>query len=761
MEDKQQIPLGQEATGGPPPDLSRIDQITTNQSLDEPITSAESIRTTDSLNSETPVLEVTRSSRFPWKAIGIAMLALLVIGGSVWMFSASRNKPSATMNAGDFDTLSVPLGGDSPDTTIGSSQKLTVNGRLQVAESIIMSPSTLPASGVIGQLLYDQTTNTLAYFNGTQFVRLGGGGSPTIIGGSGDSTIVNNNTIIQGGSGGGGAALSGTPGTLVKFTGVSEVGDSIASDTGSALRVTGNVNLVSTVTIPTTELIALDGQTPTLTDLTDANQSLELGVKFRTDVSGFVRGVRFWKGTFNTGTHTGSLWSSGGTLLATGTFTNETASGWQELRFATPVAVSADTTYVASYHSSQYYSATPEYFKPGSADNGSLHLLRDGDDGGNGVYSYGATTVFPTRTSQGSNYFVDVIFLPNPPPNQYQINNVQISSADLANNLDIAKRSSSQTFTGNNTFRSSVDNASSFSIQAADGTPQFIVSTEEFRVHIGQTVASNFPTILVLSNKANAGDPLGTEGAIYYNANSRSFRCYRSGIWDNCAQPEVDHSFAVYEEFLGGQNTSFVTDSFGTLGWKAQAIGANGSVSYDPGAPIQTDTRPGILRLETPAIANQGTTFALGSGSVILTKDNIVKTGVAVGSVDQVLRVGLHTQTTGTAQPLSGVWWEADTAASTQWRYCSGDGTTPTCTDSSVAVTPDTWVRLELRILTTGTNTSSFQALINGTLTSRSGITIDTTNRVAPAYSCFTTNGTAQSCYWDYYQFKGTTSSGR
>ena len=34
---------------------------------------------------------------------------------------------------------------------------------------------------------------------------------------------------------------------------------------------------------------------------------------------------RFYKGTGNNGTHTGSLWSATGTLLATGTFTNETA----------------------------------------------------------------------------------------------------------------------------------------------------------------------------------------------------------------------------------------------------------------------------------------------------------------------------------------------------------------------------------------------------------------------------------------------------
>jgi hypothetical protein len=69
----------------------------------------------------------------------------------------------------------------------------------------------------------------------------------------------------------------------------------------------------------------------------DAN-AVELGVRFQSDVAGVISGIRFYKGSTNTGTHTGTLWSNTGTKLATATFTNETASGWQEVSFATPVA---------------------------------------------------------------------------------------------------------------------------------------------------------------------------------------------------------------------------------------------------------------------------------------------------------------------------------------------------------------------------------------------------------------------------------------
>ena len=43
-----------------------------------------------------------------------------------------------------------------------------------------------------------------------------------------------------------------------------------------------------------------------------------LGVQFQASSSGYITGVRFYKEPDNTGAHTGSLWSSAGTLLASG-----------------------------------------------------------------------------------------------------------------------------------------------------------------------------------------------------------------------------------------------------------------------------------------------------------------------------------------------------------------------------------------------------------------------------------------------------------
>jgi hypothetical protein len=141
--------------------------------------------------------------------------------------------------------------------------------------------------------------------------------------------------------------------------------------------------------------------------------AVELGVKFRVDVDGFVTGVRFYKGAGNTGTHIGNLWSAGGALLATAVFINETASGWQQVLFNTPVAVSANTVYVTSYFAPNgNYAGDNNFFANAGVDNAPVHLLQSGTSGGNGVYAYGSSSSFPSQSFQSTNYWVDVVFTP-------------------------------------------------------------------------------------------------------------------------------------------------------------------------------------------------------------------------------------------------------------------------------------------------------------------------------------------------------------
>lgn len=152
------------------------------------------------------------------------------------------------------------------------------------------------------------------------------------------------------------------------------------------------------------------------------DNAVELGVKFRSDVAGNITGLRFYKASANTGTHVGNLWTSLGTLLATATFTGETASGWQQVNFATPVTITANTIYVASYHSNTgHFSYTDNYFSVNGVDNPPLHAPASGVSGGNGVSAYGASSVFPTQTSLARNYWVDVVWQAGLPGVRFQV----------------------------------------------------------------------------------------------------------------------------------------------------------------------------------------------------------------------------------------------------------------------------------------------------------------------------------------------------
>lgn len=138
---------------------------------------------------------------------------------------------------------------------------------------------------------------------------------------------------------------------------------------------------------------------------------VELGVKFTVDLPGAISGVRFYKGSTNTGTHVGNLWSANGTQLASAVFTNETPSGWQQVDFANPVLVSPGTVYVASYHAPNgNYALNSGFFASSGFESGPINLLRDGVSGGNGVYVYSSSSQFPTASYNASNYWVDVVF---------------------------------------------------------------------------------------------------------------------------------------------------------------------------------------------------------------------------------------------------------------------------------------------------------------------------------------------------------------
>ena len=198
---------------------------------------------------------------------------------------------------------------------------------------------------------------------------------------------------------------------------------------------------------------------PTTVDSGDGG-AVTLGVGFTPDTDGQVTGLRFYKSALNTGTHRGSLWTSDGQVLATGTFTGESASGWQTLTFSQAVAVTAGSTYVVSYHAPNgHYSATGGFFAE-AYSNGPLSAT-----GANGLYAYGEAETFPTQTYGASNYWVDPVFLTGTPPDVTAPIVAATTPIDGATSQPVSIAPTA-------TFDEDVDPTTiRFTLQAADGTP--------------------------------------------------------------------------------------------------------------------------------------------------------------------------------------------------------------------------------------------------------------------------------------------------
>ncbi|EDK72406.1 carbohydrate-binding CenC domain protein, partial [candidate division TM7 genomosp. GTL1] len=85
-------------------------------------------------------------------------------------------------------------------------------------------------------------------------------------------------------------------------------------------------------------------------------------------------------------------------------------------------------------------------------------------------------------------------------------------------------------------FKVSTDSTTAFRVQNSNSINQLTVDSTLAtpKIIIGPSAGDTVGTLLVLGNKTNSGDPTGTNGAMYYNASTHSFRCYINGGWYGC-----------------------------------------------------------------------------------------------------------------------------------------------------------------------------------------------------------------------------------
>ena len=201
-----------------------------------------------------------------------------------------------------------------------------------------------------------------------------------------------------------GTPISGDVGTFSVKASATDPGGLSASET---------FNIAVATTSNTTASLFSASSTPANTGFNDGSP-LELGMKFTSSAAGQITALKFYRSPGDTGPDILDLWTTTGAKLASANFTNTSASGWQTVTLAAPVSIAADTTYIASYHTSGAYVATGNFFTNALA-SGPLTAPSGASSGGNGVYAYGGTNtagLFPNSSFNSTNYYADVVFRP-------------------------------------------------------------------------------------------------------------------------------------------------------------------------------------------------------------------------------------------------------------------------------------------------------------------------------------------------------------
>jgi hypothetical protein len=680
-----------------------------------------------------------------------SLIVLVLVGGMLWLLLLISQREAEIKSAvNKFENTQLQLDGLA-NNKFTSANELTISGKLTIDGGLVLTPSDQPTDPQPGQLYYDQVTDRLSYFDGTQFIVLEEQGqveeSPPDTG----TTIITTGVLsFQGLTGnialtaGSGIAINGTtisatggnPGTLAVNQGGTGTtshttnGVLIGQGTGALTTVAAGAAgqcLLSTAGAPTFaacpsaggSLFAQNGNSFGATAVLGTNDTN--GLSFEVDDTIVASLSSTGAANFINVTNSTQAFNieseSGGNL-----FTVDTTNGRIGINLGSNNVPNVTTSGIelqgALRISGNSTSLRDTYTSPDGADisvNFSVVTQNISDFGQ--VIAVGVDSA-SSADARGIVAFDDravdhqptiAVFSPNEnnvfglswegSSDEAYIKTHGVDDADITLRIDTTD---SATFSEAAVTLLQDSTVSAGSTTTAfrvvnGGVPLFVVDTSNSRVYIGDPTADTTGALLVLDHKTDAGDPTGVDGGMYYNENLASFRCHEDGYWRNCTESSRS-TYHVKSDFPDQVDDNDF--SFSTSGGLLSHVGA---VSGHPGI-LEQSTAGSTTGLATilGSDANDDV-LLLGNGDT-WRYETVVRVPTLSAAGDPfTVRAGFldASATDGT----DGCYFKySDDVNGGEWQgLCidNGGGNITTC-DSNVAVVAATWYRLTVAVNAAG-----------------------------------------------------------
>lgn len=159
---------------------------------------------------------------------------------------------------------------------------------------------------------------------------------------------------------------------------------------------------------PNTDQIFSDTIKPAAT--TADTRPVNLGLKFKSDRTGSIVALQFYRSSKQKQAYEASLWD-GGRRIGQATFPASATEGWQTAELTKPVELNKGRWYVASYLAADGQFA---YTEGAIRTDISVPPLTARVSGGQ--YTYSSSSVMPTTSGKGTSYMLDVVFLDRDAP---------------------------------------------------------------------------------------------------------------------------------------------------------------------------------------------------------------------------------------------------------------------------------------------------------------------------------------------------------